>query len=201
MAICDPAEVSAFEFLFGDDAYELFGVSCCDSFTDDDSEVIDDELFEDCKGSATNENVSESAAFLTLRVDWKVHCLVWGIELDVIEHLEEVNEGEFSWACAICERAHIEGIYADECRLRVCAGDFFDACETFCFWDATSLCCRRAGVIFASAGSGRSQLSTEVHACLLSFAPSARLTTGLIRSRGRDFGCELRFRNPNALSI
>tara|TARA_R110001592_G_scaffold153882_1_gene382714 strand:- start:360 stop:569 length:210 start_codon:yes stop_codon:yes gene_type:complete len=53
LAICDPAEVSALEFLFGDDAYELFGVSCCDSFTDDDSEVIDDELLEDCKGSAT----------------------------------------------------------------------------------------------------------------------------------------------------
>lgn len=69
---------------------------CCDAFADDDSEVIDDELFEDAS------------------VDWKVHSLVWGVELDVVEHFHKVNEGEFSWACSICEGSHVECIDSDE---------------------------------------------------------------------------------------
>ena len=56
-------------------------------------------------------------ALRTFGIDWKVHGFVEAVVLDVVEHLEEEDEGEFAWAGVICVGAHVERIDADQTRL------------------------------------------------------------------------------------
>tara|TARA_B110000858_G_scaffold146360_1_gene166335 strand:- start:4896 stop:5249 length:354 start_codon:yes stop_codon:yes gene_type:complete len=117
LAICDPAQTLAFEFFLCDDADELFGVSCGDALTDDDAEMIDDETFEDCGRKSAAARGRPLSGLRTFGIDWKVHGFVEAVVLDVVEHLEEEDEGEFAWPGVICVGAHVERIDADQARL------------------------------------------------------------------------------------
>ena len=156
-----------------------------------------------CRGDALAHNHAEMVdhePLQNLRVHRKMHALLGAIKLNMIEHLQKVDQREFARPGAISERAHVERIDPDQSRFRVCAGDFLDAGEPLGLWDAPPRLGRDAGMVRAPARRGGAHLSAEVHACAFSFSPSERLTTVKMRPPLSAL-LEIPLRNPNAPSI